>query len=133
MSEADWVSAQTGGFYGIPVPQPPGLGRISPGAAPAHPLAGRAIESSATGSGVQNGILSGIPETRELSCRLPPAATPDKECRACASVSETVRGHPPSPCHSGQPGFTWGVLLPRATNSGEVGLEGLGSPSLHSG
>lgn len=62
------------------------------------PPAGRAIESSTTGSGVQNGILSGIPETRELSCRLPPAATPDKECRACASVSETVHGHPPSPC-----------------------------------
>lgn len=107
---------------------------------PSMPLAslpaGHATETCMTVSGAQNGILSGIPVTGELICSLLPAP-PDKECRACVLVSETMPGHHPSSCQditldrSALSRIRLGIFLPRMKNSSKVRLGSLCSLSLH--
>lgn len=97
--------------------------------------AGPAIESSVIVFGARNGILSGIPVTGALICSLLPAA-PDRECRVCAVVSETVPGHHPSSCQGITPDspassrIRLGTFLPRITNSREGRLGSLCPASL---
>lgn len=129
-SKDSWMSemVSVSDFYGIPSARASGLRQNFPSGSAllptcASPPSLPTIESSVIVSGAHNGILSGIPITGLLICSLPPAAAPDKECRVCASVSQTVPGHHPSSCQDITPDSLassrtrLGIFLPRITNS----------------